>query len=96
MNLSPKIQLPEPQYLIEASGKKSHVILTIDEYNRLIQYFKEGSSSDTDSSEKQESRAKKNVSLKGKKAIDFYGILKSDHPEYVKQITEDKDIFYDI
>ena len=32
----------------------------------------------------------------GKKAIDFYGILKSDYPDYVKQIVEDREIYYDI
>ena len=33
---------------------------------------------------------------KRKKSEDYYGILKSEHPEYVTEITEDKEIWYDV
>ena len=96
MSPSQKVELPEPQYLTDVSGKKSHVILTLNEYNKLIHLLKDGGISNIASSEKQIIPPDRRVSLKGKKAIDFYGILKSDHPDYVRQIAEDKDVYYDL
>ena len=84
--------LPEPQYLVDASGKKSHVILTVDEYDKLIHVLKDIGVSRIDSPEKQATPPAGPATLKGKKAIDFYGILKSNYPDYVKQIVEDREI----
>lgn len=95
MSLPEQIKLPEPQYLIDASGRKSHVILTLDEYDKLIHLLKDGGIPPIDPSAKRETPQDEPVALKGKKAIDFYGILKSDHPDYVKQIVEDREIYYD-
>lgn len=93
MILREHIKLPEPQYLIDALGEKSHVILTVDEYDKLIHLLKDIGVSTIDSSEEQATPPDDPVTLKGKKAIDFYGILKSDYPDYVKQIVEDKEIY---
>lgn len=96
MILPENIKLPKPQYLTDASGKTSHVILTVDEYDKLIHLLKDIGASTIDSSEEQTTPPDGPITLKGKKAIDFYGILKSDYPDYVKQIVEDKEIYYDI
>ena len=94
MSLPQTIQLPEPQYLLDASGNKSLVVLTFDEYNTLIDFLNETDFSRSIQPEKQENQSDGSISEEGKKASDFFGILRSDHPDYVKKISETHDPEY--
>jgi len=97
MCLHQKIQLPEPQYLFDNSGNKSLVVLTLDDYNQLIDFVNERLISENSHLKKQpQPSGGESVALKRKKASDFYGIFKSEHPDFVKQVTEDKEIYYDL
>ncbi|MGE0084633.1 MAG: hypothetical protein AB7S75_09445 [Desulfococcaceae bacterium] len=95
MPLQKKIQFPEPQYLHDASGRKSFVVLTVDEYRRIMGLLKDSGISPAIGTEKRKKQKDRPISGK-KKSADFYGILKSANPDFVKQITEDKEVFYDI
>ncbi len=96
MNLQKKLQIPEPQYLYDASGKKSLVVFTIEGYETLLGHLHHTGVAQGVSLEKSGNQSKYLKSRKTKKTEDFYGILKSGHPEYVIEIAEDKEIYYDV
>jgi hypothetical protein len=96
MNLQKKIRIPEPQYLYDASGKKSLVVFTIEGYETLLGHLHHTTIAQGASVEKSGKQSKYLKNGKRKKSEDYYGILKSEHPEYVTEITEDKEIWYDV
>ncbi len=96
MKLQEKMRIPEPQYLYDASGKKSLVVFTIEGYETLLGHLHHTGIAQDTSVKKPINQPKCLKYGKLKKSEDFYGILKSEHPEYVIEIAEDKEFWYDV